>query len=533
MTYFYMHQNGNAQRASHRLARASTDMMEKTRLLATEFLGATSEREVVFTAGATEAFNIIAHGLSVFCKQGDEIGLSDSEHHANLLPWQRLAQQQQCELQFFSATKGVLNSEQFFSKKEPAVINERTRILALSGASNVFGRMLETSLLAAIKKRFPRIIIVRDASQMACHIPLKASYWQCDFVVCSAHKFYGPTGVGLLYAQEDYLQQMPPLHLGGEMVDRVELQSSNYTEGVQRFEAGTSSLAAIAGLQACLLFWQQQDRPAMQAYEQALVVYLHEQLATVCTPATGLQLITLPKNNVGIATLISTSHSFSLSDLAYWLDESDIAVRVGQHCAQTLWQSLAVTQGTDNGLRISLAAYNTCQDVDCLVAAINAFINVLPSTPLLAPSAVVPSLTSLAASVHIPLGDDLSHLQWQDLLGAPSWQKRFKVLLQWGSAIQPKRHIREPQNVVKGCESLVWVLHQKVDKKHYFLIDSDANLIKGLSALLLFWFDGKTSEEINAVNVVERYKELGLEKYLSASRMNGFLALLERVKTCV
>jgi selenocysteine lyase/cysteine desulfurase/sulfur transfer protein SufE len=521
MTYFYTRQNANAQRASHRLARASTNMVEKTRQLAADFLGASSECEVVFTAGATEALNIIAHGLSVFCEQGDEIVLSDSEHHANLLPWQRLAQQQQCELQVFSATSGVLDSEQLFpaqlfsgpsrSKKEMPVINERTRILALSGASNVFGRVVDVSLLTAIKKRFPRIIIVLDASQMACHIPLQASAWQCDFLVCSAHKFYGPTGVGLLYAREDYLRQMPPLHLGGEMVGKVELQRSDYVTGVQRFEAGTSSLAAIAGLQGCFQFWQEQDRPAMQTYEQALTTYLHEQLSAICTPSTDLQLITLPENNVGIATLISSNPFFSLSDLAYWLDEHDIAVRVGNHCAQTLWQSVAAAQGADNGLRISLAAYNTTNDIDKIVAAMNAF--------CLVDRSQTPSLV-----------EDWSHIDWQALAEVRSWQKKYKLLIQWGGRINHKPLIRQDEFLVKGCESAVWLQYKKENERHYFFIDSDSNIVKGLSALLLVWLNGKTTEEIEVINITERYQQLGLEKHLSPSRMNGFLALLSKAK---
>ncbi|MFT6101951.1 MAG: SufS family cysteine desulfurase [Granulosicoccus sp.] len=529
ITHFYLHQNGNAQRASHRLARAATDMVTHTRQLASEFLGANNADEVVFTSGATEAINLVSYGLANLCSVGDEIVLLASEHHANLLPWQRLAEQKQCELVFLPADE---TGRSDFSRWSD-VINECTRIVSISVASNVLGEVIDFTILAQIKQRFPSVIIVLDASQIACHIPLQSVQWQCDFLVCSAHKFYGPTGIGLLYAAPALLEKMSPLHVGGEMVDHVTLQYSTFVGGVQRFEAGTSSLSAIAGLQACLLFWQQQNRPAMQAYEQELVAYLHDQLSIVCSPSTGLQLITSPENNVGIATFISTGNSFSLSDVEYWLDESDIAVRVGQHCAHTLWQSLVPIYGADNGLRISLAAYNTYQDIDRLVAAMDDFL----SASLQASSTLSPAPTSVIESTYTntyaPLGDDLSHLRWQDLLGAPSWQKRFKTLLQWGNSIQAKPQVREPHYLVKGCESLVWVQHQTVDNKHYFLVDSDANVIKGLSALLLFWFNGKTSEEISEIDIEERYRELGLDKHLSVSRMNGFLALLGAVNKCV
>jgi cysteine desulfurase / selenocysteine lyase len=509
ITDFYLRHNGNAQRASHRLARNATKMLEQTRKAAADFLGAQSENEVVFTSGATESLNIIAHGLSVFCQQDDEVLLSDSEHHANLLPWQRLSKQQGVKLQFFSAKEGVLDPSQYLSS-----INERTRIIALSGASNVFGRLLDVSLLAQIKKRFPRIIIVLDASQMACHVALQASQWQCDFLVCSAHKFYGPTGVGLFYARVSYLAKMPPLMVGGEMVEDVDLNASHFITGPQRFEAGTSPLSALAGLGACLQFWQAQDRTAINAYEKKLTNYLYVQLSQVCVNTSDVQLISSAENNVGIATLIITNEHFSLSDLALWLDENDIAVRVGSHCAQTLWQSVEVNYGAGKGLRISLAAYNTTEDIDRLVTAIKTFF-------------------ALDYSVADGGTEDWSNIDWQQLTKVRSWQQQYKLLLQWGSQLSYKPYLRQDSFLIKGCESAVWLQHQPEGERHYFLIDSDSTIIKGLSVLLLVLLNGKTSKQIQAINLNERYQTLGLEKYLSVSRMNGFTALFNAAKECV
>lgn len=536
ITYFYTTLNGNAQRASHRLARAATDMVEHTRELAAEFMGANHANEIVFTAGATEALNIVAHGLGEFCRAGDEIVLSTGEHHANLLPWQRMAEQRQCRLVFLPNHQSQTHHGQPNMAQWSQVINERTRILALSAASNVLGDVMDLSLLAQIKQRFPAIIIVLDASQIACHIDLQAAHWQCDFMVCSAHKFYGPTGIGLLYAKPIYLQSMPPLLLGGEMVREVNLQRSVFMEGVQRFEAGTSSLAAIAGLQACLQFWQQQDRHEMSLYEQQLTQYLYTQCRKLCDATGYIRLLNneASPSNIGIAVMVAngagTADSISMADVAQWLDESNIAVRVGQHCAQTLWKTLAPIYGSDNGLRLSLAAYNTHEDVDRFIAALEGFFSALGTVDSSADSSsVFPPVTSTSSLIV----DDLSHLQWEDLVAAHSWQQRFKLLLQWGKAVQTKPAIRQPQYVVKGCESQVWVKHQCVDGQHYFLIDSDANLIKGLSALLLFLCNEKTSAEINAINIQQHYQTLGLQKHLSESRMNGFLAIVKTVEACL
>lgn len=510
ITHFYLHQNGNAQRASHRLARAATDMVTRTRELAAEFVGASSADDIIFTSGATEAINIIAYGLADMCCAGDEIVLSVGEHHANLLPWQRVAEQQQCKLIFLPTD----NTGYSDITRWQEVVSERTRIVALSAASNVLGGVIDLAILAQIKQRFPKIIIVLDASQIACHMPLQAVDWQCDFLVCSAHKFYGPTGIGLLYAAPALLEIMSPLHVGGEMADQVNLQKSTFVSGVQRFEAGTSSLAAIAGLQACLQFWQAQDRTAMRTHEQQLTTYLHEKLAQCCIANKDLQLITSPENNLGIATIILNHPSLSLSDLALWLDENDIAVRVGHHCAQTLWQTMATLYGADKGLRISLAAYNTADDIDVLISAINRFFSIDDTEP------------------SLPL-EDWSDLDWQVLATVKSWQKKYKILLQWGNRIHQNPLIREERFLIKGCESKVWLQHWQESGRHYFLMDSDSNIIKGLSALLLVWFNGKTSEEINAIDITERYQALGLEKHLSASRMNGFLALLRMLKSYV
>lgn len=520
ITHFYLHHNGNAQRASHRLAREATHRVLRTRQLAADFLGASSAQNIVFTSGATAGLNMIAHGLSELCTADDEIVLSHEAHHANLLPWQRLAQQQQCRLTFLPSEQGLSCWQQWRS-----VVSERTRIIALSAASNVLGHVTALDVIAQIKQQFPRVIVVVDASQLVSHIPLAVEQWQCDFAVCSAHKMYGPTGIGLLYGRTEWLNSLSPLLVGGEMVDTVTLHSSTFVENVERFEAGTSSLSAIAGLGACIEFWQKQDRAAMRQYEQELTAYLYCSLAELCQHHTQLQLVSSAKNNIGIATIVSNT-SLALSDLALWLDEHDIAVRVGDHCAQPLWhslgQSFSLPQAAYKGLRISLAAYNTREDIDALTRAITGFFdhhiaNIETSTKVL-PAAIA------------EINDDFSSLHIDDLLAATSWQKRFKILQQWGRCIRHKPSVRQDVYRVNGCETAVWLQHYQKDERHYFLIDSDSTVIKGLAALLLLKCHGQTRELILSLDIEEEYQRLGLQKHLSPSRVNGFVALLSAFK---
>ena len=476
------------------------------------FLGAENNTQVVFTSGATAGLNIIAHGLQTYCQQGDEILISDGEHHANLLPWQRLAEQARCQLRFFSLAKNA---------KVHSLVTENTRIITLSAASNVLGVLNDLSWIKTIKQQFPRVIIVIDASQMAAHIPLQVEQWQCDFLVCSAHKFYGPTGIGLLYGRTEWLKKMQPFMVGGEMVNKAERETSCFVTGVERFEAGTSSSSAIAGLSACLTFWKAQNRSSMRQYEENLTAYLYQQLDALCRECKTLQIISSQKNNVGIATLVATDAHISLSDLAHWLDEHNIAVRVGDHCAQTLWQSLSVVYGANKGLRISIAAYNTYGDVDALITAMHGFFN---------NTNVFLDAPNMEADKKGDMKDDLSPLNTEDLLAATSWQKRFKMLQQWGACIAQKPALRQDQFLVKGCETAVWLQHQSQDDKQYFVVDSDSAVIKGLAALLLVWFNGKTCEAIQSIDITEQYHALGLQKHLSPSRMNGFMALLNAMK---
>lgn len=510
ITHCYLHSNGNAQRASHRLARSATHIIEYTRALACEFLGAKNSCEVVFTSGATTGLNMIAYGLQDYCRQGDEILLSDGEHHANLLPWQRLAKNTQSTLRFFSLEQGI----------EPSLetkITPKTRVLTFTAASNVLGNINDLSLIAKIKKQYPSLIVIIDASQIAAHIPLNVNQWQCDFLVCSAHKFYGPTGIGLLYLKEQWLKKLSPLLLGGEMVGQVEKNSSEFVEAVERFEAGTSSLSAIAGLQGCLQFWQLQDRVAMRQYEEQLTIYLYQQLSRLCKQYSDLRLVSQPNNNVGIATMVSQNNNMSMSDMAHWLDEQDIAVRVGDHCAQTLWQSI----GNQKGLRISLAAYNTLQDVDTVVNAMQDFC-------LHQNDWIDQKQDGLSLTI-----DDLSTLTVDDLIRVKSWQKKFKLLQQWGACISTKPILRQAHYLVKGCETDVWFLFGLKNEKYYFYFDSDSAVIKGLAALLLVLFNGKTRDEIQSIDVESTYQELGLSKHLSLSRMNGFKSLLDSVLASV
>ncbi|MEC8426881.1 MAG: aminotransferase class V-fold PLP-dependent enzyme, partial [Pseudomonadota bacterium] len=246
--------------------------------------------------------------------------------------------------------------------------------------------------------------------------------------------------------------------------------------------------------------------------------YLHTELEKVVQQR-PLQLLTDFKNNVGIAALVARMDCpVTVMDIGSWLDEHDIAVRVGHHCAQPLMQGL----GHDGSLRVSLAAYNDRSDVDRLIQALLAM-------PMQAGDIDVNSAESHDELWH---RDNLQGIAIEQLREQNSWQKRYRELTRWAARLSPKPEIRLADNFVEGCESEVWITHQKrSDGRHQFLIDTDSRVIKGLSVLLLLLVSGKTSDEILNLDFDEVFSQLGLEKYLSPSRSNGFRALVNRIRT--
>jgi len=357
----YYTTNANVHRGVHLLSQQATDMMEESRRKVRSFINAKHHREIIFTKGTTESINLIAHSFCRrFCRTGDEIIISAMEHHANIVPWQLQETISGIKLRIIPINeKGELCLDEF--KK---LINPKTKLVSIMHISNVLGTVnpVEKMIEIAHSHNIPVMI---DAAQSVQHMPVDVQAMDCDFLTFSSHKVYGPTGVGILYGKEKYLNEMPPYQGGGEMIGHVSFNGTTFNELPFKFEAGTPDYAGIIALGRALDYIQGIGLKEIGDYEQELLVYATEKLSGI----DSLKIYGTSSNKSSIISfLVDGIHHY---DMGMMLDKMGIAVRTGHHCAQPLMEVLGI-EGT---VRASFVFYNTKEEIDTLFAGINRIVN--------------------------------------------------------------------------------------------------------------------------------------------------------------
>jgi cysteine desulfurase / selenocysteine lyase len=356
---FYEQHNANVHRGVHTLSDEATELYEGARIAAARFLGATGEDEIIFTRGTTESINLVAQSWGrAQLQPGDEIVLSELEHHSNLVPWQIIAQERGAVLRFIPLdTQGRLDMD-----AAVRLIGPRTRLVAVAQVSNVLGTIVPVRELAAVAHAVGALLLV-DGAQSAPHLPVDLQQLDCDFFACSAHKMLGPTGVGVLAVKRSILSAMPPYQGGGSMIARVELQHSTYADGPGRFEAGTPNIADVVAFGAAITYLTTVGMEAISAHEQRLTRQALAGLAAI--PAVDLYGPVLPAERSGVVAF--NLRGVHPHDVATVLDYHGIAVRAGHHCAQPLMRSLNVAAT----VRASFALYNSEAEIDALCEAVD------------------------------------------------------------------------------------------------------------------------------------------------------------------
>jgi len=356
LTYFYRHENSNIHRAAHTLAARATDAYESAREKTRRFLNASSTREIIFVRGTTEGINLIAQAWGRRnVQKDDEVVITWLEHHANIVPWQQLCSEKGAKLRVAPVNdRGEVILEEY-----ERLLGPRTRIVSFSHVSNALGTITPAREMVEMAHRHGARVVV-DGAQAVSHMRADVQALDCDFYVFSGHKVFGPTGIGAVYGKLDVLENMPPWHGGGNMIVDVTFEKTTYQSAPARFEAGTGNIADAVGLGAALDYVEQIGMESIAAYEHELLNYATQGLLTV----PGLRLIGTAREKAGVLSFVLDD--VRTEDVGAALNQEGIAVRSGHHCAQPILRRM----GVESSVRPSLALYNTCEEIDALVAAL-------------------------------------------------------------------------------------------------------------------------------------------------------------------
>lgn len=352
---YYEQDNANVHRGIYQLAQKSTVLYEKAHEVVARFIGAEFE-EVIFTKGTTEGLNLLAYSLGKNLQPGDEIVLSEMEHHSNIVPWQQMAKEKGAVLKFIPVTKEY----RLDLEKAAELITEKTKIVSVVHMSNVLGTINAVKELTEMAHKAGAVMIV-DAAQSIPHMPINVKELDCDFLVFSGHKMCAPTGIGVLYGRKGLLKEMQPFLYGGDMIREVTFEQSSWNDLPWKFEAGTPNMAGAAGLMAAVEYLQELGMEKVEAHGRELTKYALDKLSAI--PGVTIIGPTLENRGSVISFTIEGMHPHDVSEL---LDTENIAVRGGHHCAMPLFSRL----GIDGSIRASFYFYNSKEDVDALAGGI-------------------------------------------------------------------------------------------------------------------------------------------------------------------
>lgn len=352
----YYTTNANVHRGVHSLSQQATDLAEESRVVVQQFVNAAHSKEIIFTKGTTESINLVAHSFcQQFCEKGDEIIISAMEHHANIVSWQLQEAIRGIKLRVIPINeKGELKLDEMKN-----LISSKTRLISVMHVSNVLGTVnpIEEIIDIAHSRDIPVLI---DAAQSVQHMSIDVQKLDCDFLVFSGHKVYGPNGVGVLYGKEKWLNQMPPYQGGGEMISTVSFKGTTFNELPFKFEAGTPNYPDIIALATAIKYIKNIGLDSIKTYEDELLRYCTDELLKI----KDIRIFGTSENKSSVISfLVGDIHHY---DMGMLLDKMGIAVRTGHHCAQPLMEGL----GIDGTVRVSLAFYNTKGEIDQLIAGI-------------------------------------------------------------------------------------------------------------------------------------------------------------------
>ena len=521
---FYEEHNANVHRGVHTLSQEATAMHDDARLVVAEFLNAPEPAECVFVRGVTEAINLVAMCWGrTNLQPGEEVLLTDLEHHSNIVPWQLVAEATGAVVRQLPMNgRGELDYERL-----DEFVTGKTKFVAMQHVSNALGTIHDVKRVVAAAKKVGALVLI-DGAQHVGHAATDVREIGCDFYCFSGHKLFGPTGVGVLWGRREVLEQMPPYHGGGDMIESVTWKGTTYAPIPAKFEAGTPDIAGIIGLAAAIRYVESVGWNVIRDQETALLEHATRRMREV----QGLRMVGTAENKAGVASFVLEDPPVSALDLGTKLDAQGIAVRTGHHCAQPLMEALGIT-GT---ARASFAFYNTLQEVDRFADALHDIVNEAqrniaskPTTSVVGPNGKVTwpepkaSTPKKAAQALI---DDFAFLK-------EAGEDPRDFILDLGRNLLPMPEgDKNEVTHVKGCMSQVW-LTAKPDNgdRLDFLADSDAEIVKGLIGVLQHVFSGQSASAILDFDVQALLRKLDFQNLISVQRRSGVEAMINRIKS--
>ena len=517
---YYELYNANIHRAVHLLSQLATQEYEEARARVQQFIGAASSREIIFTRGTTEGINLVAQTFGrANLRAGDELIVSHMEHHSNIVPWQMLCEATGAKLRVVP----INERGEFLLEEYEKLFGPRTKLVSVVHVSNALGTInpVKRIIEAAHRRGVPVLI---DGAQAAAHLPIDVRALDCDFYALSGHKLYGPTGIGVLYGKEKYLRAMPPYQGGGDMIASVTFERTTYAELPNKFEAGTPDIAGAIGLAAAIDYIESLGLENIAAHEDKLLRHATEQVQAI----PGVRIVGTAGQKVGVLSFVVENPPVSALDVGIKLDLEGIAVRTGHHCCQPLMERF----GLPGTARASFAMYNTTEEIDHLVGALRGIVAEAATRvrPALAVLPVEASYAKASAASPQDAADAIADVF--DFLD--DWSERYAHIIELGKKIPPMPPaLKTEANYVHGCQSTVHISARKkpgTTDVLEFVADSDADLVRGLIAILERVYSGQRAAHILAFDVQGFFARLGLDQHLTMGRRNGLAAMVQRIR---
>lgn len=518
---YYELDNANIHRAPHALAQRATAAYESTREVVRRFIGARSVEEIVYTSGTTHGINLVAYSWGdAHVAEGDEIIVTELEHHSNIVPWQLLARRKRASIKVAKIQPDGMIDLNYFKD----ILSRRTKIVALTHVSNAIGTEQQVrELIALVRAHVPDAVILIDGAQWIAHGKTDVVDLDCDFYAFSGHKMYGPTGTGILYGKKEILQRMPPFFGGGDMIERVSFDGTTFAAPPARFEAGTPHIAGVLGLKAAIEFINTLNWEEVHQAEKTL----GERLRTGLRTFDRVRVIGNDAHSAGITSF--TVEGESPLDIAVKLNGYGIAVRAGHHCCMPLMQCLGIT-GT---IRASAAVYNTVEDAHRLLEALGEIL-----APSHAPaSSAMPSKNDPVSYGNIPsesIEVSVASVR-EDLNACDSPEERQEFLMELGAShphrLETLRTLVEP---LQGCMSEVRVkTHRDSEGRIFIASDSNSQLLRGILSIIERCFSGHTASELRRFNPHSLLTQLQFVDFVSIQRRSGLSTLMKELERAI